>query len=152
MGRNTRNYLGRNLSRRRHKDRLSKERRSSLMAKIRSKGSRFESNFIRKLKARTKIRFETNVTSMRGKPDIVFPKKNVCVFLDSDFWHGWQYPRWAHVLKNAYWREKINGNRRRDLKNTRYLRRHGWRVLRLWEHSILNQEARTIKRVLTLIN
>ena len=54
------------------------------------------------LKKKTGKKFRTNVGDLRGKPDIVFQKEKVCVFLDSDFWHGWQYPRWKKVLKNDF--------------------------------------------------
>ena len=77
------------------------------MSKIRSKETKFEREFILRLKKSTRKKFKVNVTSIKGKPDIVFEKHKVCVFLDSDFWHGWQYPRWKHLLKDDFWREKI---------------------------------------------
>ena len=117
------------------------------MSKIRSKGTRFETEFIRELKKASKLPFKTNWAELRGKPDIVFLSSRVCVFLDSDFWHGWQYPRWRHLLKNAYWKEKILSNRRRDAITTKYLRRHGWRVLRLWGHNISRDMASAVQRV-----
>jgi hypothetical protein len=66
----------------------------------------------------------------------VFRHARVCVFLDSDFWHGWQYPRWKHLLKTEFWRTKIQRNRARDKQVTRKLRREGWTVLRFWEHNL----------------
>lgn len=117
-------------------DRLSKEKRSALMSKIRSENTRFEQDFIEKLKKRTRKKFRTHERSIRGTPDIVFQKDKVCVFLDSDFWHGWYYPRWKHQLKNDFWREKIENNRKRDRKTTVYLRKSGWTVLRFWEHDL----------------
>lgn len=115
---------------------LSKDKRSERMSKIRSRNTKFEKEFVLDLKKKTKKRFKTNVAAIKGKPDVVFVKDKACVFLDSDFWHGWQYPRWKHLLKNDFWREKIEKNRKRDLLTTRYLKRSGWRVLRVWEHEI----------------
>lgn len=92
-----------------------------------------------------------NARDLRGKPDIVFQKEKVCVFLDSDFWHGWQYPRWTHLLKNNFWRDKINQNRIRDKKVTVYLRKIGWKVLRIWEHDIKENPSRAVNRVINFI-
>ncbi len=110
------NYSGRNFKKIRTPDKLSKKRRSNLMSKIRSRETKFEQDFIAELKIRTKNKFEINTASIRGKPDIVFRKKRICVFLDSDFWHGWQYPRWKHLLKDDFWRLKIENNKRETMK------------------------------------
>lgn len=122
------------------------------MSKIRSKNTKFENNFIAELKKNTKKKFETNVKEIKGKPDIVFKRHNLCVFLDSDFWHGWQYPRWKHLLKNDFWRNKIETNRKRDIKNTQHLKRNGWRVIRIWEHNINKNIKREIQKILDTIN
>lgn len=121
------------------------------MSKIRSKNTNFEIEFIKLLKASTNIKFTKHIRSIRGNPDIVFKKQCVCVFLDSDFWHGWQYPRWKHLLKNGFWRDKINSNRKRDVKTTKYLRSHGWKVLRIWEHQIKNNRERQIDKIKRLL-
>ncbi|MCX5699747.1 MAG: very short patch repair endonuclease [Candidatus Omnitrophica bacterium] len=111
----------------------------------------FERDFIKALKKRTSLKFFVNVTAIKGKPDIVFWKQKVCVFLDSDFWHGWQYPRWKHLLKDDFWRGKIEKNRIRDRKTTLSLRRNGWFVLRIWEHLIKNNEAGQIHEVVKVL-
>lgn len=133
-----RNYLGRNFKKQREADKITKEKRSKLMGKIRSKNTKFETDFIASLKKEIRQKFETHAQDIIGKPDIVFRKNKVCVFLDSDFWHGWYYARWKHQLKNDFWREKIEHNRLRDKKVTAKLRRDGWTVIRLWEHCVKN--------------
>lgn len=135
-----RNYLGRNFKRNRGEDRVSPRNRSLIMSKIRSKETKLETSFIVWIKKKTKRKFITNVSSIRGRPDIVFPGAKVCIFIDSDFWHGWQYPRWKHLLKNNFWREKIEKNRQRDRRVTSFLRRNNWKVIRIWEHEIKNNE------------
>ena len=153
MGKNRiRNYLGRNLKRERSIDRLSDKARSKLMSRIRSKDTLFERDFIKVLKKRTSLKFFVNVTAIKGKPDIVFRKQKVCVFLDSDFWHGWQYPRWKHLLKDDFWRNKIEQNRKRDRRNTANLRRSRWVVLRLWEHQINSGMANCLNKVIDVIS
>lgn len=146
--RKIKNYLGRNLGKEREPDKISKKQRSSVMSKIRSRGTKFESDFIETLKTKIRKRYRLNVRDLKGKPDIVFDKYKVCVFLDSDFWHGWQYPRWKHLLKNDFWRNKIEANRIRDRMNTTLLRRSGWTVIRIWEHNIKKDADNEIDRIL----
>ena len=148
----TNNFLGRNLSKEREPDKISKAKRSSVMSKIRSRGTKFETDFLEKLKTKTQKRYRLNVKELKGKPDIVFDKYKLCVFLDSDFWHGWQYPRWKHLLKNVFWRNKIEANRARDKKNTSWLRRNGWKVLRIWEHNIKKDVNREMDKIMELLN
>lgn len=136
MKKKIKNYAGRNFKKERTNDKISKKKRSSLMSKIRSKNTKFEEEFINLLRKSTRKKFKTHVTDIKGKPDIVFNKAKICVFLDSDFWHGWQYPRWKHLLKNDFWRDKIERNRDRDKKTTLFLKRQGWKVFRIWEHQI----------------
>ncbi len=118
------------------------------MSKIRSSNTQFEKNFVAKLKKKTRKKFRTNAGDLKGKPDIVFQKEKICVFLDSDFWHGWQYPRWKRILKNNFWKNKIENTRRRDRKITANLRRNGWKVLRVWGHQINKQFDAALNNVI----
>ena len=95
---------------------------------------------------RSGLRFRIHVAKLCGKPDIVFGPAKVAVFIDGDFWHGWQFPRWQHKL-TPYWRKKIYGNRERDKRNFRRLRRNGWRVIRIWEHEIDNCPDGAVARI-----
>jgi len=147
----TSNYLGRDLSKKREPDKISKKNRSAVMSTIRSRGTKFESGFIEALRRKTKKRIEINVTKLKGKPDIVFNQHKLCIFLDSDFWHGWQYPRWKHLLKDDFWRKKIEANRDRDKRNTSWLRRNGWIVLRIWEHNIKKNLNNEIDKILKIV-
>lgn len=152
MGRNKiKNYSGRNFKKKREADKITKRERSSLMSKIRSRDTKFEEDFIGELIKKIKIKFKRNCQLIRGKPDIVFNDRKVCVFLDSDFWHGWQYPRWKHLLKNNFWRSKIEANRKRDRRVTYFLRRKGWNVLRLWEHGITSNTDGTLRRIKSVL-
>jgi DNA mismatch endonuclease (patch repair protein) len=130
-----RNYQQRNFRATRRADLLSPRQRSARMSLIRSRGTKFEQLFLHALSRDCPLPFETHVKAITGCPDIVFQEQKVCVFLDSDFWHGWQLPRWRHLLKNDFWRDKIAGNRRRDQRVNRLLRGKGWTVIRIWEHA-----------------
>jgi DNA mismatch endonuclease (patch repair protein) len=145
------NYAGRNFKRQRVPDKQTILSRSAQMSKIRSKGTRFEEGFINLLSVAIPNKFITHVRTLKGTPDIVFEKEKVCVFLDSDFWHGWQYPRWKHLLKDEFWREKISNNRQRDARNTRILKRTGWKVTRIWEHQIKSDLDRTLNKIKILM-
>jgi DNA mismatch endonuclease, patch repair protein len=141
------NYLGRNFDRERTVDKQTVEGRSKLMSKIRSKGTNFENQFMNLLRGSLQNDFQTHVRTLRGTPDIVFTSEKVCVFLDSDFWHGWQYPRWKHLLKNEFWRDKIYRNRQRDIKVNRALRKEGWMVVRIWEHQIKSDANKVLDQI-----
>ncbi len=86
------------------------------------------------------MRYRKNVRTLPGKPDIVFPKDRVVVFCDGDFWHGRDWQRLSKKLRTgtnpSYWLPKIEGNRNRDRRNNRLLKREGWTVIRLWETDI----------------
>ncbi len=92
------------------------------------------------------MKFESNVREIRGSPDFVFRSARVLVFLDGDFWHGWQFPRWKHKLQ-PFWREKIERNRNRDTNNFRRLRAQGWIVIRIWEHQFKQHPLKCIERI-----
>lgn len=144
----TKNYLNRNFKKGRRDDLLSAKKRSELMSKIRSRNTKFEQEFTASLRKATHKKFQTNVASIKGKPDIVFQKDKICIFLDSNFWHGWYYPSWKHLLKNDFWREKIENNRKRDRKTTVFLRKKGWQVIRIWEHELSKNFDNSIKKII----
>jgi DNA mismatch endonuclease (patch repair protein) len=117
-------------------DWLTREQRSRNMASIRSKGNRTtEARFVRLLRS-AHISGWRRHANLPGKPDFTFPKKLLAVFIDGCFWHG--CPRCYRLPEDnrPYWRKKVRGNRERDRRNSSLLRRDGWRVLRLWEHSL----------------
>ena len=97
------------------------------------------------------IRFRRHYRTVYGTPDIASPKKRIAVFIDGDFWHGYRYPAWKHKLRLKFWRDKIERNRARDRRNFAGLRRHGWKVLRIWEHDIKKDPKRAALRVIRLL-
>lgn len=146
-----RNYSGRNFQKTRVNDKLSQKARSLLMSRIVSKKTKFARDFIVLLKKSTKAKFQTHISNIKGKPDIVFAGEKICVFLDSDFWHGWQYPRWQYLLKNDFWRQKIIKNRKRDVNVSNYLKKKGWKVIRVWEHKIKNDSDSVILKIINFL-
>lgn len=117
-------------------DSLTKRQRSAVMAKIRSRGNRAtELRFIDLLR-RAKITGWRRHQPVFGKPDFIFSKRRVAVFVDGCFWHA--CPRHCRMPagNRAFWRAKLARNQARDRLVTRTLRKAGGRVLRIWEHTL----------------
>ena len=131
-------------------DIMSPETRSALMSRIGGKNTRPEREIARGL--RTAGRYpQRHVRSLPGRPDFVFVRARVAVFVDGDFWHGWRFPLWEHKL-SPFWKKKIGDNRARDLRNFRKLRNAGWVVLRIWEHEIKDDASRCVDRILVAVS
>lgn len=104
------------------------------MSRVKGKDTSLE-KLVRAELHRQGFRFRKHVKELPGKPDIVFPRAKVAVFIDGDFWHGYRFPLWEHKLPD-FWKEKIGKTRERDQRNFRKLRRMGWWVIRIWQHEI----------------
>lgn len=130
-------------------DNLTKQQRSFTMSRIRAKDTTPEL-LIRRLVHSRGLRFRIHVQSMPGRPDLVFPRSRTVVFVDGDFWHGWRFPQWKAKLA-TYWREKIERNRRRDLRNFQRLRRAGWLVVRIWEHEVKEDSDSCAARIEVIV-
>jgi DNA mismatch endonuclease (patch repair protein) len=91
-----------------------------------------------------------------GKPDIIFSATRVAVFCDGDFWHGRDWcKRRGRIAKGAnpdYWIAKIESNMKRDRLSARYLRRLGWRVIRVWETDVLRSPTRVASRIIRVVH
>ena len=131
-------------------DNMTVEQRSATMSRIRSEDTRAELT-LRRLLHRRGLRFRLHATGLPGRPDIVFVRQRVAVFVDGDFWHGWKFKEWAHKLA-PYWRGKIAGNQARDRKRTADLRRLGWTVVRIWEHQIESSAEMCVQRIIRRLN
>ena len=126
-------------------DNLTPEQRSFTMSQIRSKDTTPELTIRRLVHARG-LRFRKHKNGLPGRPDLVFVGAKVAVFVDGDFWHGWQFSRWRHKL-GAYWSKKIEGNRNRDRRTSNKLRREGWLVIRIWEHDVQRDAESCVDRI-----
>lgn len=117
-------------------DWLSPRQRSRNMASIRSKGNATTELVLLKLLRTAHITGWRRHANLPGKPDFIFKKSRLALFVDGCFWHG--CPKCYRLPKDnrTYWQNKVSSNRRRDRKRTRQLRALGWRVLRVWEHSL----------------
>lgn len=131
-------------------DNLTKDQRRKNMQHIRSTGTTPERIMMVALKKR-RIYFAANVSKIPGKPDIVFRRKKVVVFIDSDFWHG--HPKRCIMPKTnvSYWKKKIESNRKRDRVVNAELKSNNWTVVRIWEYDIKNNFERSLQKILDAI-
>ena len=120
------------------------------MSKIRSKNTKAEKLIFGELRKRG-IYFKKHYGRVAGKPDIALPRKKLAVFIDGDFWHGWQFKKNKCRLPKKYWLKKIEQNMARDKKNKAVLKREGWKVLRVWEHEVMEKRELTINKIINFI-
>lgn len=126
-------------------DVFSREKRSEIMSRIRSKDTVAEKIVFKELRLR-KIYFQKHYPRVPGKPDIAQPRKKKAVFIDGDFWHGRDIKRVEKSRgKNDYWTSKLKSNALRDRQQTSELLQKGWSVLRVWESDIKRKRTRDKK-------
>ena len=115
-------------------DRISAERRSWNMSRIRGRDTRPEVK-VRSILHRLGFRFRLHRNDLPGKPDIVLPGRGAVIFVHGCFWHRHKGCKETTTPKTrtAFWRKKFAGNVERDIKAQRRLRRMGWRVKVIWE-------------------
>lgn len=114
-------------------DVVDAETRSRMMSGIRGKDTQPEM-LIRSMLHRAGFRYRLHHAGLPGKPDLVFPKYKALILINGCFWHGHD----CHLFKwpssrPEFWREKIEGNKARDVNNLRKCRDAGWRVMVIWE-------------------
>lgn len=150
-------------------DVFSKRKRSEVMSRIRGRGNKDTELALAKILRAHRITGWRRNQSVFGKPDFVFQKIKLAIFVDGCFWHG--CPKHCNPMKwlkkssmpanhppsprgrlrrtgRAFWQRKLSANKLRDRKVTRTLRRAGWRVLRIWEHELGRKpQARLMHRI-----
>lgn len=86
----------------------------------------------------------------RVRPDIVFTRAKVAIFVDGCFWHACPTHGTRPANNAAFWSTKLDGNVQRDRHQDRVLRDAGWRVVRVWEHEDPATVVGVIRQALTL--
>jgi DNA mismatch endonuclease (patch repair protein) len=105
---------------------------------------------VRRALHRLGLRYRINyqIPGTRHRADIVIRRAKLAIFIDGCFWHGCpEHGTWPK-RNAAWWREKIEGNVRRDRDAIRQLAAAGWRALRYWEHQSSEVVARTVLEAL----
>lgn len=126
-------------------DKISPQARSEIMSHVRSSGNKTtELAMVNVFKANGITGWRRKYPAF-GKPDFVFPKDRLAIFVDGCFWHG--HPERCRIptSNREYWIEKIERNKKRDKLVNKTLKAKGWHVLRFWEHEIC--QNRTINKI-----
>jgi len=87
--------------------------------------------------------------SLPGRPDLVFGRARVCIFVDGAFWHG--HPDYYRGQSGEFWDRKISRNRERDRRVDRELADLGWVVIRLWDFEVERNPADCVRRVIAAV-
>lgn len=119
-------------------DPLSPEDRSRRMSRVKPRGNRStEGKVAAALFASGIEGWVAHPKGIAGRPDFYFPDQRLMLFVDGCFWHACPVCQRNWPTNRAeFWREKIEGNRRRDNRKRRQLRAHGYHVMRVWEHDL----------------
>lgn len=111
--------------------------RSKMMGKIRGKNTKPELAF-RKALYKAGYRYRIDYKKIIGKPDIVLKKYKTVIFIDGEYWHGynWQERKQNIKTNREFWIPKIERNMQRDQEVNQALKEQGYTVFRFWERSI----------------
>lgn len=129
-------------------DRLSVEKRSWNMSRIRGKDTKIEV-LVRKYLFSKGYRYRKNDKKLPGKPDVVLPKYKTVIFVNGCFWHMHEGCKNATIPKTRtdFWIEKLEHNVSNDQKNHELLQSKGWKVIVLWECELEKNFEDTMNRV-----
>ena len=140
-------------------DNLTKEQRHKNMQHIRGVDTKPEVLLRKKLWARG-YRYRKNFKKLPGKPDIVLTKEKICIFVDSEFFHGKDFltgyksnkynslkAQLEHSDNSEYWMAKIQNNMKRDNEVNCLLNNLGWKVIRFWSKDVLKDVELCIRSI-----
>ena len=123
-------------------------KRSHVMSRIRGHGNATTELRLMALLRANRINGWRRGMTITGRPDFVWKRERVAVFVDGCFWHG--CPKHARIPKSSreFWDAKRKRNKSRDLKVNRILRRQGWCIVRIWECNLRPaNQAMTLSRL-----
>jgi len=131
-------------------DVLTPEQRKLNMSHIRAKDTSPEKK-LRQMLRDNGIRGYRIHYDLVGKPDIVFVRKKIAIFVDGCFWHKCPVCLKEPETRKEFWMNKIDSNVRRDEKVNAELIEQGWNVIRIREHEIRKEPERVTARILLLL-
>jgi DNA mismatch endonuclease (patch repair protein) len=116
------------------------------MAAIRSKGNKTTELRLVAILRKHGINGWRRGQPMPGRPDFVFIHERLAVFVDGCFWHGCRWHCRLPKSRKGFWLPKIARNKARDKEVAKTLRKKNWRILRIWEHQLV--EGARVARLL----
>lgn len=131
-------------------DVLTPEQRSRCMSRVRSRDTSTELELRRALWG-LGLRYRLK-SKLLGKPDIVFARARVAVFVDGCFWHSCPIHATQPRTREHFWREKLAQNVARDRKVEHLLAEAGWTVKRFWEHEVEQDVASVAQQIRELVD
>ena len=117
------------------------------MSLIRGKDNKETEQTLVALLKRDKITGWRRHLPLPGKPDFAFPRLKVAVFVDGCFWHGCPKCYTRPKTNRKFWDNKRTDNIARDRRVTRQLRRQGWKVIRIWQHTLHKSPQTCLNRI-----
>ncbi len=120
--------------------------RSAQMSRIRGENTGPERR-LRSALWKIGLRYRINSATPIGRPDIVFPKASIAVFVDGCFWHGCPQHYVRPRTHTDHWDAKLRENVERDRSQTLALEGLGWRVVRIWEHEVYETLGAVVARI-----
>jgi DNA mismatch endonuclease (patch repair protein) len=132
-------------------DVFTRAQRSEIMSKIKSRGNVATELRLVSILRGFKIVGWRRSAPIFGKPDFVFSKTKLAIFVDGCFWHGCPIHGAIPDTNKDFWRQKLDRNLQRDKLVGRELRKLGWRVVRIWQHELSDSPkvARKINKALS---
>ncbi len=129
-------------------DNHTPEQRRKNMQAIKSKDTKIEC-LLRKALWERGLRYRKNVKTVYGHPDIAFIGKKVAVFVDSEFWHGYDWENRKNDFKSRsdFWIPKIERNIQRDVEVNQTLAENGWTVIRFWGKEITKNTHKCVDKI-----
>lgn len=118
-----------------------------VMSRVRSSGTKPEME-VRKTAHAAGFRYRLHRKDLPGKPDLVFPRYRIAVFVHGCFWHwhGCQRSRMPRANRD-YWEEKISRNIGRDRRVVETLRELGWETVVIWECQLNSDLSALLSRL-----
>lgn len=128
------------------------DKTSKRMANVKLKGGEAE-NLLAKSLWNRGYRYWRNYKKLPGSPDIAIKKQNIAIFVDGEFWHGYDWERKKTTIKRnrAYWVEKIEENMNRDIRNDKELKSLGWIPMHFWSKDVLKDVEGCVRDVENII-
>lgn len=134
-------------------DFVSAEARSLIMSKVKSKGNlTTEMRMVEAFRRLGVVGWRRHLKVGNSRPDFVFRREKIAVFLDGCFWHSCPLHGSLPRSNRAFWESKFKSNSERDLRNCEELKSLGWNFVRFWEHSIKSQPDKCATDVLLLLS
>ena len=125
----------------------SADKRSLVMSRVRGRDNEATELKLLTLLKQNKITGWRRHLPLPGKPDFAFTKQKVAVFVDGCFWHGCPKCYTRPKTNRKFWDKKREDNMARDKRVNRQLGRQGWKVIRIWQHSLKKSPEACLNRI-----